>query len=112
MEPIILPDGFEKLLLPSAALFGASGVPGTDAVDRLEVTERVLARAKRISHKRQLTGGTVDELQKQIYGGPLLWITLWRYRSLIWFVAKLIAQLAFRRREENNAGHTTEGIQK
>ena len=110
MKPIILPEGFEKLLLPSAAMFGTSGVPGTDAHDRLEVTERVLARAKRISHKRQLTGDTVDHLQKQIYGGPLLWITLWRYRSLIWFVVKLVAQLAFRLREQNN-GQKTDRIE-
>ena len=102
MEPIILPEGFESFLLPSAKMFGASGVSGTDAADRLEVTERVLARAKRISHKRQLTGSTVEQLQKQIYGGPLLWITLWRYRSLIWFVVKLVAQLAYRHREQSS----------
>jgi hypothetical protein len=110
MEPIILPDGFENLLLPSAALFGASGVPGTDSANRLEVTERVLARAKRLSHKRQLTGSTVEQLQNQVYGSPLLWITLWRYRSLIWFVVKLVAQLAFRLREEKKQQGTIERI--
>lgn len=103
MKPIILPDDFEKQLLPSAEVFGSSNVPGAHRADRKEVTQRILSRARRISEKRQLTGATVDQLQKQIYGGPLLWITLWRYRSLIWFVAKLVAQLAFRIREENDS---------
>lgn len=108
MKPATLPPSFRSVAhacaatdLPHSALDGIDQEQLAALEMRRELVNRVCDRAKRLSDRQKLTGRNADEIADQIYGSSLIWLFwLWQYRSLIWQVIRVLAELANRERQE------------
>lgn len=88
-KPIRLPDGFRTMVEAKGAT-----ASGTFDERRAKAIARVCDRAQRMSDAGELYGETSDEIAERIYGSVWLWLTLWRYRAVIWWAIRLIAAIA------------------
>lgn len=97
-KPIKLPPGFRMMVETRSATS-----TGRRDERREAAIAKVCDRAQKLSDGDALIGETTDEIAEKIYGSVFLWLTLWRYRAVIWWAIRLIAAIANSKQNDETA---------